>query len=342
VELYGFTLLRNGIKYDYPFRESLSALSQLCREVYVALGSSEDGTERALEPYPNLVITPTVWDENLRQSGVILSQQTNIALAALRARRSTGWAIYLQADEVLDDAEFPLIRRDLARAEAEGCDAVSFRYLHFWQSYERIAVAPRWYPQEIRAIRVDSALESYGDAQSFRTAKKVFASDAHVFHYGHVREQAAYARKLKDFHRWWHSDEELPKIWARGEKKDKKEKTLPYLGPHPSFMASRIPPAPKTEPCTLLVYGEASDLPAAFWQRVEAQLEFTLNPRDLLRRRPEDSVCLRPLPWPYRWFSFGKRHSRVGRGMGSPQARPWTPEFRTLLLFSERGISVRK
>src|SRR3990167_5875781 len=157
--IYGFAILRNGVKYDYPFQESLRSLCALCHTVYLALGRSEDGTDAALGELNNLVILPTVWDESLRTSGLILSQQTNIALSALRERHPIGWGIYLQADEVLDERDFPKFRAVLQTAERNGCDAVSFRYLHFWQSYDRLAVSPRWYPQEIRAVRLESKAE---------------------------------------------------------------------------------------------------------------------------------------------------------------------------------------
>ena len=174
--LHGFSLLRNGLKYDYPFRESLGGLRSLCESVVLALGKSEDETETAVRDL-DLEIVPTVWDEQKRAGGVILSEQTNLALSALRTRiGEQAWGFYLQADEAISERDFELIRSDLQRAEAEGYDCISFRYLHFWHSYERIAVGRRWYPQEIRCVRLGSGIESYGDAQSFRGWKKRYES----------------------------------------------------------------------------------------------------------------------------------------------------------------------
>jgi hypothetical protein len=342
--LYGFTLLRNGLKYDYPFRESLQSLSQLCEETVVALGKSEDGTEEALAGMGRLAIVPTVWNEELRKSGLILSEQTNIALEALRTRHPSGWGIYLQADEVLNPADFPRLRADLARAEGEGCDAVSFRYLHFWQSYDRIAISPRWYPHEIRAVLLESGARSYGDAQSFQGTKKVFFTDVPVFHYGHVRKPEAYERKKTDFHRWWHSDAELAKVVAKGEKREKKEKVLRYLGPHPAMMAERMasmPSAPaKAPPGEVLIFGRESALPEGFTQRVQAKVRFTNNRKELAAADPAHTVLLEKLPFLARLRSLGRFQSKVPEAMGSPQARLWPAEFRALLLLSEKGVAV--
>jgi hypothetical protein len=339
MRLYGFTLLRNGRKYDYPFRESLRSLCGLCEKVYVALGNSDDGTEEALREFPNLALVPTVWDESMRRSGLILSQQTNIALDALRADTREGWGVYLQADEVLSERDFPRIRADIEGAEAAGCDALSFRYLHFWQSYHRIAIDRRWYPQEIRAIRLGSDARSYGDAQSFENARKRRESDAFVYHYGHVREAGAYERKKADFGRWWHGDEELRKALKKGARRDRFETTLPYWGPHPVFMKERMGEA-APPPKRVVVYGREADFPAGLRARVKAEIELTTSVGKLLAAGPANAVVLGPLPVWARFLPWLGFRSRVPRRMRSPRAREWSPEFVALLKLSERGVAL--
>lgn len=339
MKIYGFTLLRNGVKYDYPFLESLRSLCALCDQVFVALGDSDDGTEAKLAEFRNIVIVPTVWDESMRKSGLILSQQTNIALEALREKTREGWGFYLQADEVLNEKDFPLIRRDLEEADRTGCDSVSFRYLHFWQSYHQIAIAKRWYPQEIRAVKLDSAARSYGDAQSFEQVRKRFESDALVYHYGHVREAGAYEKKKADFGRWWHQDEELKKVLQKGARRDKHEPTLPYFGSQPGFMKERIGAsfAPEKKE-KFVVFGREEDLPPGLRGKVFAELEFTERLGRLMKAGAARAIMLRPLPAWARflgWLGFG---SRVPAKMKSPQAREWSEEFRATLKFSEKGI----
>ena len=338
--IYGFTLLRNGLKYDYPYLESLRSLCAFCDEVFLALGASDDGTEKTLSEFKNLVVVPTVWDENLRKSGLILSQQTNVALAALRARHKSGWGMYLQADEVLHEKDFPLIRADAAAADKEGADAISFRYLHFWQSYHRIAIGRRWYPQEIRAVRLDSAAESSGDAQGFSSVRKRYESEAAVYHYGHVREAQAYERKKSDFHRWWHDDESLGKVLAKGEKRDAREPTLPYYGPQPSFMRDRIGASfAPSAPMDATVFGRAEEF-GSLSGRVKARLRWTSSPADLFAGPAGKLVVLQPLAVWDRVLAWFRRRSSVPCRMKSPQAREWTKEFQAVLKFSEQGIYV--
>lgn len=337
MKIFGFSLLRNGVKYDYPFLESLGSLAELSEKIFLALGNSDDNTNAALQAIPNLVMIPTIWDENMRKSGLILSQQSNIALGALRKEEREGWAFYLQADEVLHEKDFPLIRSDLQKAEQSGCDAVSFRYLHFWHSYQKIAVGKRWYPQEIRAIKVNSEIESYGDAQSFRSAQKVFFSEAHIYHYGHVREEVAYQKKLSDFGRWWHGDEELKKVLAKGAKKDLQEENISYLGSHPKWMQKRMPSF-TSEKKEIWAFGNKNDFP---WIQ-EANIHWTLDPHEILRAGNPSSVLLQNFPLLYRplqWLCF---RSVVPLKMKSPQGRPWDKNFWAMLKFSEKNFKLNQ
>jgi hypothetical protein len=348
--IFGFSLLRNGIQYDYPFQESLSSLTSLSEKVYLALGKSADKTEETVLCHPQankIFIIPTIWDENLRTSGIILSQQTNIALASLRQEQSSGWAIYLQADEVFSDHDFAKILSDIQKADEGNYDAVSFRYLHFWHAYDQIAYGPRWYPQEIRAIRIDSTIESYGDAQSFKNAKKIYPSDVAVFHYGHVREQNAYAKKQKEFHRWWHGDQELEKIWSTGVTNDRKEPFLRYLGPHATFMQDRIrthssSSAKSNDKEAILVWGNQAD-----WKEIAQKIShknvlWSLDPATLAQFTPERVVLLRQLSFFQKLKTGFKYKSNVPLKMLRKDARPWLKEFWAILKFSERGIRIKE
>lgn len=340
MNIFGFSLLRNGIKYDYPYRESLQSLCDLCSSVYLALGKSEDGTESSLSNFKNIKIIPTIWDENMRKSGLILSEQTNIALEKLREEQNkNGWGIYLQADEVLNPENFTQIKNDIQKASDEGYDAVSFRYLHFWQNYHSIAISKRWYPQEIRAIRLNSNAASYGDAQSFSNCAKIFYSDVPVFHYGHVREANAYALKKKDFNRWWHKDDELEKVVERGKKREKGEKIIPYLGPHPLYMKNKIG-ANSLERKNIIALGDSKKYSPEFLKSIQANILWTNHWKNIISAKPSNTVILEQVPFIFHVLTLGKFVSKVPEKMFSPQARPWRKEFLALLKFSEKRVGV--
>ncbi|MBI2522170.1 MAG: hypothetical protein HYV97_17255 [Bdellovibrio sp.] len=343
VRLFGFTLLRNGIKYDYSFKESLNSLSPICDKIYIALGQSDDGTEAAVSKMAGLEIIPTVWDEKSRQGGIILSQQTNLALSHLREMQKAtaeAWGFYLQADEVLHEDDFDLIRSDLNKAQTIGADAVAFRYLHFWQTHRQLAINKKWYPQEIRAIKLDSNLQSWGDAQSFRPAQKIYYSDARIFHYGHVREAESYKIKKQDILRLYHSDNRLPKYQKREQRFDAITEVINYLGTHPKFMKERIlrlenfwiPPRRSK----IFIAANPADFSSQLISQISAEkIEWISNPWRITLKHWGDLI----IPYPS-FFQKIFYRSCIPSKMRSKLALAWPADFLLTLKLSEKGVGL--
>lgn len=204
----GAAFIRNGIKYCFPFMESIRSLLPICGEVVVAVGRSEDGTREKLEALkePKIRIIDTVWDETKRKGGEVLSEQTNISLDACKG----DWIFYLQSDEVVHEADHAAIFKAIERySEVKDIDALAFKYRHFYGSYWTVQEGRHWYPEEVRIIRNKCGIKSFGDAQGFRKdGRKVKAAliDANIYHYGWARPPAAMAEKIKSFHKLWHDD----------------------------------------------------------------------------------------------------------------------------------------
>jgi hypothetical protein len=339
MKIFGFSLLRNGVKYDYPFSESLKSLAPLVESITLALGDSDDGTEKKLESLGLPInIVPTIWDEDMRKSGLILSQQTNIALDHLREQHGDeegSWGIYLQSDEVFHEDDRDLIISDLKKAQAQGCDAVRFRWLHFWHRYDNIAISWWWYPSEIRAIKLKSKIESYGDAQSFRNFTKVYESEARVFHYGYVREESALSLKVKDFRRWWHTSEKsLKKSAARDEKRARANEVLRYLGPHPRVMNTRVPDFsyPMAEEVTLI--GNPADYSPEFIKNIRAK-KIHWEKSFFNSKHAGPKIVLSG-----QWWENILANGFFPKQTRSKLAVPWNPEFRATLLLSRKNIFV--
>jgi glycosyltransferase involved in cell wall biosynthesis len=244
MKVSGFTFVRNGVKYDYPFLESINSLLPLCDEIVVAVGKSEDDTLDRIKSLRSskIRILETVWDESIRQSGTILSQQTNLALDKV----SGDWAVYLQADEVLHEKEFPAIREAMVRykdmSEVEG---LLFNYKHFYGSYNYVGNSRRWYRREIRIVRPSVGVRSWGDAQGFRIngqKLRVKFIDATIYHYGWVKPPEIQQLKQKTFNKLWHSDEWIDQHISTASEYNYRQsgKLLLFDGSHPAVMTERI------------------------------------------------------------------------------------------------------
>jgi hypothetical protein len=205
MKVSGFFIIRNGEKFDYPYLESLRSVLPLVDELVVNVGIGEDSTlERIREFTEREGMGKVSWfeshwpldDPEKRRGGKILSEQTNLALD-----RCTGdWCIYIQADEVLHEADYPALRQALAQADARPeIDGLLFEYRHLYGSFDVIQDSRSAYRREVRAIRRASGARSVGDAQSFRLADGskpgVLQSGARMYHYGWVRTPEAMREK---------------------------------------------------------------------------------------------------------------------------------------------------
>jgi glycosyltransferase involved in cell wall biosynthesis len=245
----GFTILRNAVKYGYPFRESIRSLLPLVDEMIVAVGDSEDETREQVVGLgsPKIRVVDTVWDLSKRKDGLVLSEQTDLAM-----RECTGdWCFYLQADEVLHEKDYDRIRskmrQHLHRPRVEG---LWFGYLHFRADYDiRDTLG---YLREVRIIRNGVGIRSRGDACGFwRSGDRPLRArldggsrrvGAYVYHYGGVRPPRVQGLRTAAFHRLYDEGalgdvppDDQVEDWVydyRG--------CVPYRGTHPAVMAERI------------------------------------------------------------------------------------------------------
>ncbi|MBF0297315.1 MAG: hypothetical protein HQK51_01260 [Oligoflexia bacterium] len=361
MKLYGFTILKNGTKYDYSFKESLLSMAQITKMIYLALGDCDDETEKALQNLQDLnglkdflKIKHTIWDPNLRSGGLILSRETNVALNFLREDLRSNqsddyndcWGLYLQADEVIHQDENNQILKDILWANDNGYDAVRFRYLHFWPDHSHIAINKKWYPSEIRAIRLNTNIESWGDAQSFRFAQKVFDSDAHIFHCGHVREKDSYVQKKSDILKLYHSDGKLSKYKRREKKLDNQTEILTYLGTHPKVMKDRILRLGDQweHPQRDLVYivAERSLFSESLIEKINVKnIYFYKSKKELknaigIKIPKNKTIIFEP-----NWLDKFIYKDNIPSSMRSKLARPWSNDFILTLKLSQKGIALK-
>lgn len=246
MKVSGFTFIRNAIKLDYPIEEAIRSILPLCDEIVVAVGNSEDRTLELVKSIdPKIRIIETIWDDSLREGGQVLAIETNKAFEAIS--KDSDWAIYIQGDEVMHEDYYEHIREAMHKyANDDEVDGLLFNYRHFYGSYDYIGDAIQWYPKEIRIIKNNPEIYSFGDAQGFKKGQgeklNVAEIDAYIHHYGWVKSPDAMQRKQESFHRLWHDDQWMEKNIAKAEEFDYSEINAlwKFEGQHPKVMQKRI------------------------------------------------------------------------------------------------------
>ncbi|MCK7558278.1 glycosyltransferase family 2 protein [Chitinophaga sedimenti] len=201
MKVSGFTFVRNAVKYDYPVVEAIRSILPLCDEVVVSVGDCNDGTELIQSiNSPKIRIEHSVWDDSLKEGGRILAVETDKAYD--KVDPATTWAIYIRADEVLHEEDYPAIRAAMEQYKYDlRVEGLLFKYRHFFGSYDYLGDSRTWYKNEIRIVRYNKDVRSYRDAQGFRKHDQklhVKRVDATVSHYGWVKSPETQAMKVNN------------------------------------------------------------------------------------------------------------------------------------------------
>lgn len=215
MKVSGFSIARNVARLGYPIEASLRSLLPLVDEIVLNVADDDDETWDLVESMHEPKIKPfrSWWDPGLRHGGVVLAQQTNLALA----RCSGTWGLYLQADEVLHERDYPLIRHAMERHAKSAVEGLRFRYHHFYGSFQTVQDYPQhWYVRAVRAVRLGAGVFSRGDAMDFGVRHggrewnvRHADIDAYVYHYGWSRPPGVMRTKQANFERLYNDDASL-------------------------------------------------------------------------------------------------------------------------------------
>ncbi|MCK9206346.1 MAG: hypothetical protein M0P66_04465 [Salinivirgaceae bacterium] len=247
MKVTGFSFIRNGQKFDYPFVEAIQSILPLCNDFVVAVGKSDDNTlelVKQIDP-TKIRIVETVWDDSLREGGRVLAVETDKAFKAISP--DTDWCFYIQGDEVVHEKYHPEIKTAMEKwVNQPKVDGLLFNYKHFYGSYDYVGSSFKWYPKEIRIVRNNKSIYSYRDAQGFRKGDneklRVKPIGAYVHHYGWVKDPRAMQMKQETFNKLWHSDQWVEKNVAKAETFDYSviDALERFNGSHPQVMGKRI------------------------------------------------------------------------------------------------------
>ncbi len=256
------TIIKNGIKLEYPFLASINSLLPFVDEYIVNCGYSEDSTADVLKVIfkdnKKVKIYENKW-EGPEMGTSFFSSQTNYAIE----KCSGDWVFYLQSDELIHEQDGEKLNIWLDRADAENAKGITFNYNHFIVDpyHVRKTYSDLWdcYDKELRLFRNDNSLVSFGDAQSFAFITDLIDprgpqpclhrpeffidSPLNIYHYGWLKSGQKLLEKkkyLKDFYDVTHPDrnEKIPE--ADGKYIIDPNSVKEWKGTHPKVMIDTL------------------------------------------------------------------------------------------------------
>ncbi len=243
MKISGFTIIRNGVIYAYPFKEAILSILPLCDELVINVGKSDDETLDIVKDIKDdrIRVIESNWDMTL-EGGKVLSVETNRAMAEC----SGDWLFYIQSDEILHEKYYDVVREELSKNfHKEKVEGLRFRYKHFYGSYDYVQDNYRnWYIKEVRIVRKHDNIVSWGDAMDFRhrDGSKINAKDidAEIYHYGWVRPPERLIKKRRDFELLYNKGETAEKNISQYENYDDMGNLKRFTDSHPAVMEKRI------------------------------------------------------------------------------------------------------
>jgi len=248
MKVCGVSFGKNVVKYDYPIKEAITSILPICDEFVVAVGESEDSSLDLINSIASdkLKIIETRWNENLREGGEVLADETNKALK--KVPKDCDWIFYIQGDEVVHEKYLSVVKNAMEEhLNNPNVDGLLFKYKHFYGGYNYIGNSYRWYSNEIRVIRNRPDIYSYKDAQGFRKGDNqklnVIPIDAYIYHYGWVKDPITQQEKQKTFQGLWHDEKTIEKHVDKSENEfdySEIDSLLEFKESHPKVMIPRV------------------------------------------------------------------------------------------------------
>lgn len=261
MDVSGFTFIRNAVSLHYPVREAIKAVLPIVDEFVVNVGTmpgeADDGTLELIRSIgdPKIRIIQSLWNPHLADGGYVYAQQTNIALGNCVGQ----WAVYVQSDEVVHEADHDLLRDAMGRYRDDAnVDGLTLWQHNFWGDYHtRFAVRPWVGRRKSWIVKPHHFVMSRGDAANFTVHPKfkergrklrVVQTAARQFHYSHVKSLPAMQAKQANNRRYWHDDQlDLDQITHDiYYTKYPRQFFERFAGDHPAVMRQRIDEHPVT------------------------------------------------------------------------------------------------
>lgn len=188
-----FQFIKNGIKYQYPFIDSIKSVSAFVSEFIIIDGNSDDKTYEELKKLANInrkirliqIDCVDDWHRNRK-----LSDMLNIAITECKNE----WCFLVHPDEIFSPDYLKDFNALFYKEEYKNIDAFIFPVMHFWKTKKHILWHPnplsyiyKYFFNTIRLFKKKDSIQSIRDGWSIGGKGNFQFVDIPVFHYHFMR-----------------------------------------------------------------------------------------------------------------------------------------------------------
>ena len=153
MNITGILSISNGTGLAYPYKVVVHNLMRLCDNVIVGVDPEfpldrESLESLGLEAY-GLQLVDAPWNRDNRCGGTEIALQMD-SLVRLAKTQHSDWVVVMQADELLHDGDFSMLRSFMGRAE-DSTTGFSTERMYFWKNLS--TVRTDWNAKMVRIFR---------------------------------------------------------------------------------------------------------------------------------------------------------------------------------------------
>jgi hypothetical protein len=229
----GLTLVRNGNELNYPWKQCILQLCQICDYVLVNCGYSTDHTAEHMHELcrdkPKIQYDFIEWDMNNSGDGRELALQANKLLPFV----ATEWVLYLQADEFIHEKDRKIIL-DTVTCAPDHVSQIELYRTYFWESLTNRAL-----PQEVYLGRIfrNGTHEIGGDGMHLNrfSGDVCRLDDVWIYHYSRMGSEDEITKRIRNLDRLFHEEESIKTFAPFSYKSLSSQNLVPYNGSHPKY-----------------------------------------------------------------------------------------------------------
>lgn len=204
VTLGGNVVIRDGDKYDFPWRECVKSLLPVCDVVSICDGQSTDGTQEAIREWlkiePKLSLCVYDWPNPHNDNGEFFLQWCNYN----RDHLHTDYQFQMDADEILSEKSYPEVLRLKQTLRPMEASIVVKRWNFYRDAHHVVPKGQCLCADVIRIAPQPLWLASDGyDARGLKAASLKRPSTIEIFHYNWLRKREAYFAKERALQMAW-------------------------------------------------------------------------------------------------------------------------------------------
>jgi hypothetical protein len=214
VKVTGILSVSNGTGLRYPFPVVATNLSKLCDNVIVGVDPTFSQDRQTLESLglDNLCVVDATWDRNNKVGGTEIALQMD-NLVSTAQEQGSDWVVVMQADEVVHDGDFKMLRMFLERNLGTEVNGFSTERIYFWKDLN--TVRKDWNARLVRIFRPGTySFLAEGTSKDGMYSAPILPGEEvtlpyKIYHYSRVDDPKIISTRVRNLDGFFHKEESL-------------------------------------------------------------------------------------------------------------------------------------